>query len=92
MLPSTLGFPSFRRDSLCQGRQHCGNPPLQVLLKGLSQRRLGHSADDSVHLGAILEDHHSWDAADAVLCCYSRALVCVELELQQEVTLVSTLI
>ena len=57
---------------------------LEVFLKGLGQRCLGHSADDSVHLGSVLEDHHSGNAADAVLCCDSRALICVQLELQQK--------
>ncbi len=84
MLPNSPILSSLR----CCSLHHCEamhlRSSLEVLLKGLSQRCLGHSADDSVHLGAVLEDHHSWDAADAVLCCYSRALVCVELELQQE--------
>lgn len=56
---------------------------LKVLLEGLGERRLGHGADDSVHLCSVLEDHHSGNAADAILCCHSWALVCVELELHR---------
>ena len=83
MLPNSPILSSLR----CCSLHHCEamhlRSSLEVLLKGLGQRCLGHSADDSVHLGSVLEDHHSGNAADAVLCCNSRALICVELELQQ---------
>lgn len=55
---------------------------VHVLLQRLHERRLGHRADDGVHLHAVLEEHDGGDAADAVLGRHAGALVCVQLQLR----------
>eukprot|EP00955_Chlamydomonas_euryale_P021918 231191-Chlamydomonas_euryale.AAC.9 len=52
----------------------------RVLLNRLRKRRLWHCADDSVHLLAALEDHHSGDRANAVIGGNVGGLVGVELD------------
>ena len=58
------------------------NCSIGVLFQGLSKGGVRHRSNDSIHLLAILEDHDCGDAPDTVLSSYSRAFVCIELELQ----------
>lgn len=62
------------------------HPLIKILLQGLNKGCFRHSADDCVHLLAVLEDHDCGDASDAILCRNSWALVRVELELHNNTT------
>ena len=57
---------------------------ISVLLKCLRKSGIWHSPNDCVHFLAVLENHHSGNASDAVLRSNPWALVCVQLELQQK--------
>ncbi len=54
-------------------------PDLQVLLQGTGEGILGHGTDDGVNLFAVLVDHQSGDAHDALGHGGALVLVCVEL-------------
>lgn len=58
------------------------NCSISVLFQGLSKGGVRHRSNDSIHLLPILEDHDCGDAPDTIFSSYSRAFVCIELELQ----------
>ena len=60
-------------------------PPnlIYVFLNSLHQGCLWHGTDHCVHLWSILEEHDCRDTSDSILRCYSRALISIQLELQE---------